>query len=390
MPQAGLGSKYAEIRTDASAGFQFHQLPVRPVDWPGLTHSREMGRPTAKVTVYQDQGPLRSKTVHVPDRSTYSHRETGLLRSTSYETHSVALEATLAHFGDLGKDYPDTQISPFTPRVVVRREKRTPESTVASPRLRSTNVYRRLKRRLGITLRGLHCKRRVVKHRKSLPYQFSGVKSSLPGPQELQASLQGSDCSSSNGQHNCVCPPLKASVMVPSQGNSPEGQTHPRPLECYNGQIFQTQTSDSAGMVPISAGVQSLVFQMEPTTARPFYNLVQSQTSQVCVTGTGSKGLGSRRLEPDIGEPRCLRLSTSVTTQQGSFQGDRPGLSQNDSDCTRLAQHALVWGSSQSVDSDTIHAHTTAGSGDTAVQRAPSPESQEPEPACQAPRVSVI
>ena len=36
-----------------------------------------------------------------------------------------------------------------------------------------------------------------------LHINFLGVKSSLTGPQEFRASLQGSDCSDSNGQHNC-------------------------------------------------------------------------------------------------------------------------------------------------------------------------------------------
>ena len=32
---------------------------------------------------------------------------------------------------------------------------------------------------------------------------FSGVLNSLPGPQEFRSSLQGPDCTDSNGQHIC-------------------------------------------------------------------------------------------------------------------------------------------------------------------------------------------
>ena len=139
--------------------------------------------------------------------------------------------------------------------------------------------------RLGCTLRGLHCNRHLVRLRKSPPHQFSGVKGSLPSPPELRASLQGQDCVSSNGQHNCgvvhqqggwfeirlsLCPPLETPILVPSKGNSPEGLTHSRSLECDSGQIVQAQTSDTDRVVPISAGVQSLVLQMGPTTSRPF------------------------------------------------------------------------------------------------------------------------
>ena len=127
----------------------------------------------------------------------------------------------------------------------------------------------------------------MIRHRKSPPYQFSRIKSSLSGPQELQVSLQGSDCVSSNGQHHCsvlhqqggryeirlsLCPPLETSILVPSQGNSTEGKTHSRSLEYNSGQTVQTQTSDTDRVVPISAGVQSLVLQVGPTTSRPFCN----------------------------------------------------------------------------------------------------------------------
>ena len=87
-----MGSEYAEIRTDTSAGFQFQRLPVQPVDRLGLTHFGKMGSPTAKVTVCQEQGPLHSQTIHV----------------NSYEAHSVAPEMKLTRPRDFGKEYPVT------------------------------------------------------------------------------------------------------------------------------------------------------------------------------------------------------------------------------------------------------------------------------------------
>ena len=115
----------------------------------------------------------------------------------------MAPEATLARSGGVGKSYPIAKISPPAPGLVVRREKCPPGATTASPRPCSTDVYRRLKRRLGRTLRGLYCKRRLVRTRKSPPYKLSRVESSLPGPLGLRASLQGSDSVDSHG-HHCV------------------------------------------------------------------------------------------------------------------------------------------------------------------------------------------
>ena len=44
-----------------------------------------------------------------------------------------------------------------------------------------------------------------------------------------------------------------------------------------------------------------------------------------------------------MGEHGWLRPSTSISTQQGSFQGDGSGLSPNDTDCTGLANRPWFW-----------------------------------------------
>ena len=58
----------------------------------------------------------------------------------------------------------------------------------------SSTVYRRLKRRLGRTLRGLHCKRHLVIHGKSPSYKLTGTEGN-PSPERFRASVQGPDCS---------------------------------------------------------------------------------------------------------------------------------------------------------------------------------------------------
>ena len=127
-------------------------------------------------------------------------------------------------------------------------------STLAPPSTHPADIYRRLKRRLGRTLRGLHGKRRLVRTRKSTSISWE-LKAIL-----LRASLQGSNCSDSNGQHNCsllhqqggryeirlsLCPPLETPVLVSSQKNSSASATHSRSLECNRGQTVQTQSGDT-------------------------------------------------------------------------------------------------------------------------------------------------
>ena len=91
-----------------------------------------------------------------------------------------------------------------------------------------------------------------------------------------------------------------------------------------------------------------------------------------------------------MGESGCLCISSSLSAQPSDLQGDGSGLSQNDSNCSRVAQHALVLGPGQSISSDPLPASTSNGSGDTAFQRPPSQEPQQSESACLVPRASAI
>ena len=130
------------------------------------------------------------------------------------------------------------------------------------------------------------------------------------------------------------------------------------------------------------------MLQVGLTTNRSVCNPFQSQTSQVCFTGSGS--LGSGHPESGMGESRCLCLSSSLPAHQSDLQSDGLGLSHNDSNCSRVAQHALVLGPRQSIGSDSLQASTSWEFGDTALQRAPSQESQQSESSCLAPRASAI
>ena len=177
--------------------------------------------------------------------------------------------------------------------------------------------------------------------------------------------------------------------MLPKRNNS-EGSTHSGSVECDSRQIIQTQPADLDRVVPLSARVQSLVFEMGPATGRPVCNPVQQQTSQVCIANTGSDSPGSRRNESIMGEPGCLRFSSNFPTQPNGLKGDGSGLSQNDPNCPRVAQHALVLGSSQPFSSGAIQAPSSKRSGDTAFQRPSSQESQQSESACLAPRALAI
>ena len=195
VPRLGFGGKLRKIGTDPSAGFQFCRLPVRPVDRSGSAHSGQVDISAAKANFYQGPESLHSQTIHVSDRASNSNRETGVVRSPSHATHSVASETSLVCFGESGQGNFSSSFSPPTSGLVAKWEQCSSGTTFTPSSTHSADIYRCLKQRLGRTLRQLHCKRRLVRPRKSPTDQLFGTKSSFPGPQEFRASLQGPDCS---------------------------------------------------------------------------------------------------------------------------------------------------------------------------------------------------
>ena len=368
LPTIRVGSQHDQIGVSSQIGLQFCRLPVQPGDRSSATHIGPVGSSPGKVEIYKGPKQLYGQTIHVSNRPSHSYRKTSVFRPASHETHSVAIEEALAHPRSFRKGDPYSSVTPPTFRLVARRVQCAERSAVAPSSARSSAVYRRLKRRLGHTLRGLHCKRCLVVHRKSPSYKCSGTESSL-GPAKFRASVQGPDCSCCNRQHNSgllhkqtggyevrlsLCPPMETSVLVPSQRDSFEGKAHSRSLECDSGQAFQAQSSDPNRVVSLPTGVQSLVFQMGPTASGFVCDPVQSQTSPVCVTGARSGSLGSRCLESTLGTFEGVRLSSSLPDPPSNLKVKGSGLSQDDPHCPGLAEHALVLGPGESIPSDCL------------------------------------
>ena len=239
----------------------------------------------------------------------------------------------------------------------------------------------------------------------SEPHQFLGTQGSSSGSQEFRAAVQGTDCPHSNGQHNCsllhpqggryeirfsLFPTLEAPILVSSQEDNSAGKTHPGSLECHSGQAIQTQSSDSDRVMPVSTGIQSLVFKMGPTADRSLCNSIQSQASQVCFSGSGFDNLGSGCSQSFMEQPGSVCLPSSLPSQSSRVKTCGSGLSQDDTDRPGLAQHALVLGSDQAVKSDSVQSSLGEIPIDPAIQRSPPQELESSKSACLAPRASSI
>ena len=113
--------------------------------------------------------PVR-EFMHFIDRFTNSYRKASSSRPTSYETHSVASQKQLEGTRITRKGDPTPQVPapPFT--MVAEGRQCTYRPTITPNKTCSANIYRRINRRVGRSLRRAHCKRNLVPSRKQAAY----------------------------------------------------------------------------------------------------------------------------------------------------------------------------------------------------------------------------
>ena len=114
---------------------------------------------------------------------------------------------------------------------------------------------------------------------------------------------------------------------------------------------------------------------------------LQQQTPTVCVTGPRPPGLGSGCTQPVLGKSGPICLPTSSHFGQSSGEVTGLPLQQDHFDHPRVAQHALVLGSSGNAQSDPS---VPAQSGISTIQPDPAQEPVKPELTCLAPRATAI
>ena len=90
--------KHDQIRVSSQTGLQFCRLPVRPDHWSGTTHSGPFASPSREVEIHKEPSQVYGLSVHVSDRPLDGHREAGLSRSTSSETHTMASQEKTGMF----------------------------------------------------------------------------------------------------------------------------------------------------------------------------------------------------------------------------------------------------------------------------------------------------
>ena len=401
----GMVSEPRKIRAGTETNFQFRRLPVRPETGQGQTHSRTLAGSTGQDTGDISLPSLPGPELYVPDRVTHCHRKTGSHGQITHEAYTVAPQEQLEDAGNVGEDHSHSEVTSPTSEMVAggrqcaQRSNPTPSSTC------SANLYRRIKRRVGRSLKRTYGKGTLVTPRKQTAHKLPRVKGSPSGLKRISSPLYKQSGSHSYRQHHggsiyqqgrgnevgpTVCPLMEDTDMVCQKSSNTQSSTYSRPSKCYSRQAIQTGSDHSNRMVPQSRDIQGNMRPVAQTPSGPICHQVQPQTATLRLPSPRPPGLGSGCSQSVLGGTGPLRFPTG--SHLGQSGGEAPGLplQQNNSDCSRVAQHALVLGSGSNVKPDpTVSAQHTQPSVST-IQPGPSQEPVESEPTRLAPRASAI
>ena len=183
MSQTRLDCQYDKVRTVSPTGFQLCRLSFRPLSGLGQTIAGEVVHPVSEDQSSPRATDLLGQAIHAPQRASNGYRETGDFGAPSHEAYSVAFKEPLACPRILREDDPHPKVSPCSPEMVVRPGEGPEGSTSTPVTARPSALYRRLKRRLGRTLRRLHGKRPLVQVRRRIAHKFAGTRGGPFSPQ---------------------------------------------------------------------------------------------------------------------------------------------------------------------------------------------------------------
>ena len=187
-----------------------------------------------------------------------------------------------------------------------------------------------------------------------------------------------------------MCPTVENLDLVFPVTSDARSATHPRPLKCDSRQTIQAGSDHPDRVVPNSRSLSSDMQPMAPASDRPICHKIQPQVASVCLSSTGLPSCSSGRTYSAMGGPGCICLPTDRHIGQSGGKTTGQPLQENHSNCPGLAQHALVLGLGDHVQSSPSQLAQPARSVDTAFQPDPSPKSDQPKSPCMAPRATAI
>ena len=365
-PILGLDNQPGKIRTETYSGVFVRGLRIPPRFSPCKTHSREMAQTSGFDPTTQVKTCFDCKMFDVSNWVASLNGENGPGGTPSHEALSVSSQGALEISSVAGQPPSLDRSHCSPPRLVAKPLKCDERRRPSSQGPQYPTLYRRLKRRLGRSLRSKFYKRAVVRAGKKATHKCPGIEGGLPGPSRLQGPVPESNSVSCDGQLNSgslhqqargnslsrdVRSPVENHDLVPSLPYNIKSQAHSRVSECDGRPPIQVQPSAVNRMVPAPSGLQANLPKVVHPSCRLIRHSPESQTPSICVSYPRPKGLEHRCSEHKLDQPHGLRLPSYGSPSQGDPKDQAMPLPDH-RDSPRLARDALVLAPSAALNRD--------------------------------------
>ena len=309
-PVLGVDNKPGKIRTETYSGVFVRGLRIPSRFSHCKTHSREMAQTSGFDPMTQVKTCFDCKMFDVANWVASLNGENGPGGTPSHEALSVSSQGALEISSVTGQPPSLDRSHCSPPRLVAKSLKRDERCRPSSQRPQYPTLYRRLKQRLGHSLRSKFYKGSVVRSGKKATHKCPRIECGLPGPSRLQ-------------------------------GPVPE----PNSASC-DGQLNQVQSTEWSAV-----GVQTDLPEVVHTSCRLICHSPEPQTSTVRISCPRPKGLGHRCSKHKLDESHGLCLPSYGSPSQGDPKDQAMPLP-DDRNSPRLARDALVLGPSAALNRD--------------------------------------
>ena len=199
-----VDNKSGEVRTKTNSGVFLRGLRIPSRFSPCKTHSTEMAQTSGFDCTTQVKTCFDCKMFDVANWVACLNGENGPGGTPSHEALSVSPEGALEISSVVGHP-PSLDRNHFsTPRLMAESRKRDERLRPSSQRPHYPTLYRRLKRRLGRSLRANLCKRSMVRQGEKATHKCSTAEGGLPGPSKVQGPVSKPNSVSCHRQLNSL------------------------------------------------------------------------------------------------------------------------------------------------------------------------------------------
>ena len=321
-------SKPQEVRTHTLSEVRLPRIPFFVGHGSCEAHARQVNKASGDVPSPLSEVCYQCKDSYVHHLIACINGEDCKTGQDTYETLSVTSQNSLEISDASGHTNSLESEDDTTQSMVVRPSKRATRRVSPPKGTRNTNLYRRLKCRMGFAR--IH-RRALLSTRKTPTHQSFRTEDSFSGSTILQKELQQLSPHSLR-QHligvihqqtgwNKISSPMRTdlenSYLVPQQQGNTQSKARAGFTQCYRGRPLQEEPDPVNRVVPFSSNIQESLQNMGESPSGPVCNQPEQKAPPLCLSDSRPSGLGSRCPEHPMGKPGCIYLSSHCRPSQG-------------------------------------------------------------------------